>query len=122
MSLTPPIQVRLTPHIHAHLQAEAADRGLSVSEVIRQRLEASDPTLAAINGLRGDLAFLNPDLAQRGGKPRGYGVLGPDWVDLEGLLVEVLYILRLTRMEEAHKARAEIELIGLPTYQIGKGR
>lgn len=116
MSLTPPIQVRLTPHVLAHLQAEAADRGLSVSEVIRQRLEASDPTLEAINGLRGDLAFLNPDLVQRGGKPGGSGVLGPDWAELEGLLVEVLYILREAMMEVARKAQNEVVRIGLRPY------
>lgn len=121
MSLTPPIQVRLPPHVHAHLQAEAAERSLSVSEVIRQRLDASDPTLEAINGLRGDLAFLNPDLVQRGGKPRSYGVLGPDWADMEALLVETLFILREAMMEVARRAQKDVVQLGLRPYD-GKGR
>jgi len=122
MTLTPPIQVRLEPHTHALLKAEAAALGISISELIRRRLETTQTMLEAFNGLRGDLALLNPDLAQQGRQRAGHGVLGPDWVDLEGLLVEVLYILRSTMLPQAAIAKAEVERIGLPVYVIGKGR
>ena len=66
------LTVRLPEHLVAEIEAESRDRGVSKSDVVRERLQGrrdsardKKETLGAIADLVGSVAGLPPDLSSR---------------------------------------------------------
>lgn len=112
--------IRLSPEKHHELSALAYARGVTLAEVIRERIEISDPVFDALDRLQLDVALLKKGqgrgLDSAGPKDCSASALPPS--DSSAVLLEILLLLRgLSPPERLDRARAEMERQGIKFWQ-----
>lgn len=91
MRLTPPIQLRLKPKTYAELQEIAVGRNVSISTLIRERLELASFLQENFDSLREDLLTAGVLQAER---PKRSSA-GMDPEVQESVLLELLLCMRM---------------------------
>jgi hypothetical protein len=82
-----PIPVRVSVEKRAELERDAAARNITVSDLIRERLDLAQTVADQLEALRHDVAF-------RLGQPSGQGASTPPASPSDGALLEILLLLR----------------------------
>ena len=112
MSLTTPIQVRLDLRQRRDLEAIAAARGITLSALIRERLDQTELMTSSLNSLRLTLAL---DEKRAPTPPmRPADGLSPE---LEAMLAEMLMTLRNAYDKPSRFARSDLKRTPLPIWE-----
>lgn len=112
MSLTTPIQVRLSLRQRRDLEAIAAARGITLSALIRERLDQTELMTSSLNSLRLTLAL---DEKRAPTPPmRPADGLSPE---LEAMLAEMLMTLRHAHKEPSRFAQGSLRQTALRIWE-----
>ncbi|MFA7647299.1 MAG: hypothetical protein WCY15_10050 [Phenylobacterium sp.] len=120
MKLCDPIQVRLDPNTHAELKAAADAKGVTVSALIRERLQGESAFAAALVALRAEVILSGARSRHEVLEP----LAGPPQPTapaprLEGMLAEMLELFRAVNPKSARQAQHAVARRGLPVWPSG---
>ena len=120
MKLCDPIQVRLDPKTHAELKAAADAKGVTVSALIRERLQGEGAIASALVALRADIVLAGARSRQVLPEALPAPPQGPaPSPRLEGMLAELLQLVRSSNPRQARQAQTEVLRAGLPVWRGG---
>lgn len=111
-----PATIRLTPEKHHELSAIAFARGITLAELLRERLDLADPIFGALANLQQEVSLIPKGAAKVGlqHSAPAKGDPASDAVKTHAILIEILLLMRaVAGPDRLNRARAEMARQGL---------